>query len=83
LKKYVHADVVKVIHSTDGKSMVEFLRRHDGLYEYRGHVELVDDGPYGDRRPYWSPREHSGLYETMEELERAAGQGVPWLRGPN
>ena len=77
--KYVHADVVKVIHSTDGKSMVEFHKRHDGLYEYRGHVELVDDHPHGGR-PYWSPREHSGLYETVEELERAAEQGVPWLR---
>ena len=62
--KYVHADVVKVIHSTDGKSLVEFLRRHDGLYEYRGHVELVDDGPYGKRallvvaRTLWALRDN-------------------------
>ena len=28
---YVHADVVKVITSADGKAQVELLRRHDGL----------------------------------------------------
>jgi hypothetical protein len=41
--------------------------------------------PYATIQPPFTltPREHSGLYETMEELERAAGQGVPWLRGPN
>ena len=77
---YTHADTVKVIHSSDGASKVEFLRRNDGLYEYRGYVEReLDSGPDEGRR-YWSAREHSGLYETMEEVERAARLGVTWLR---
>ena len=53
---YTHAETVKVIHSSDGASKVEFLRRNDGLYEYRGYVEReLDSGPDEDRR-YWSAR---------------------------
>jgi hypothetical protein len=77
--RYVDAEVVKAVHSADGKSKVEFLRRGDSLYEYRGYVELVDEGPYGGRL-YWAPSAYSGLYETMEELERAVRLDVPWLR---
>jgi hypothetical protein len=79
--KYVHADIVKIIHSTDGSAKIEFLRRNDGLYEYRGYIERrFDDGPYkGDR--YWSATQHSGLYETLDELEQAARQALDWLPG--
>jgi hypothetical protein len=78
---YVHADVVKAIQNANGKSKIVFLRRHDGLYEYRTYDELIDDtGPYG-LRPYWSPTACSGLYQTFEELEEAAKQMVDWLRG--
>ena len=76
---YVHADVVKIITSADGKAQIALLRRNDGLYEYRAYVERVDDAPYG-ARPYWAPTAYSGLYETVEELERAARLNVPWLR---
>ena len=76
---YLHADVVKIITSADGKARVELLRRHDGLFEYRACVELVEDGLYGGP-PYWMPRAYSGLYETVEELEKAARLNVPWLR---
>jgi len=76
---YVHADVVKAIQSANGKSKINFLKRHDGLYEYRSYDELIDDGPYAGR-PYWSPTAYSGLYQTLEELERAAMRAVPWLR---
>lgn len=76
---YINADVVKVITSADGKAQVELLRRHDGLFEYRGYVERVDDAPYG-ARAYWAQTAYSGLYETVEELEQAATLNVPWLR---
>ena len=36
---YVHADIVKTIQSADGRAKVDFLRRNDGLYEYRGYIE--------------------------------------------
>jgi hypothetical protein len=78
---YVHADIVKTIQSADGRAKVDFLRRNDGLYEYRGYIERrFDDGPYkGDR--YWSPAQPSGLYQTLDELEQAARQALDWLRG--
>jgi hypothetical protein len=79
MSAYIHADVLKVIHSPDARAKVDFLRRNDGLYEYRAYVERLDDGP-APYRYYWAPSGHSGLYETMEELERAAQQSVAWLR---
>jgi hypothetical protein len=82
-RNYVHRDIVKAVRSASGKSKIEFLRRYDGLYEYRAYDELIDDtGPYG-RRPYWAPTAHSGLYQTLEELERTARQAVPWLGEAN
>jgi hypothetical protein len=79
--RYAHADIVKMIHSADGGAKVYFLRRNDGFYEYRGYIERhFDDGPHaGDR--YWSPAQHSGLYQTLDELEEAARQALDWLRG--
>lgn len=75
---YTHADVAKVIHSPDGAFKIEFLRRNDGLYEYRGFERRREESPVTDGY-YWSPRECSGLYETMEELERTARLTVDWL----
>jgi len=77
---YIHADVAKAIHSPDGAFKIEFLRRNDGLYEYRDFERRLEESPSGDGY-YWSPREHSGLYKTMEELEQAARQTVAWLHG--
>ena len=76
---YEHADVAKAIHSPDGASKIEFLRRNDGLYEYRGWERRLEESPAGGAY-YWSPRETSGLYRTMEELEQSARQSVAWLR---
>jgi len=76
---YEHADVAKAIHSPDGALKIEFLRRNDGLYEYRGWERRLEESPAGDAY-YWSPRESSGLYRTMEELEQSARQSVAWLR---
>ncbi|MDO8981367.1 MAG: hypothetical protein Q7V17_19285 [Afipia sp.] len=76
---YVHANIAKKIVSPDGKAVVEILKRHDGLYEYRETVERAGDPDYEGER-YWSPGQSSGLYETIEEVERAAFNDVPWLR---
>jgi hypothetical protein len=75
---YIHADIVKVSHSPDAAFKIDFLRRNDGLYEYRGWERRLEESPAGDAY-YWSPRESSGLYRTMEELEQAARQTVAWL----
>ncbi len=75
---YIHADVAKAIQSPDGAFKIEFLRRNDGLYEYRGFERRLEESPAGSDY-YWSPREYSGLYKTMEELEQAARQTVAWL----
>ena len=75
---YIHADVAKVIHSPDGAHKIDFLIRKDGLYEYRGWERRLEETPAGAGH-YWSPRESSGLYQTMEELEQAAQQTVAWL----
>jgi hypothetical protein len=75
---YIDADVAKVIHSRDGAFKIEFLRRNDSLYEYRGYERRLEESPV-TRSYYWSPREYSGLYETMEELEQTARQTVDWL----
>ena len=75
---YIDADIVKTLHSAEGGAKIEFLlRRSDGLYEYRGYVERFEGGPY------WSPSEHSGLYETIDEAEQAARRAVPWLQNSN
>jgi len=76
---YIHADIAKVIQSPDGAFKIDFLRRHDGLYEYRGWERRLEQSPAGVA-DYWSPRQQSGLYQTMEELERTARQTVPWLQ---
>jgi hypothetical protein len=76
---YIHADIIKAIHSPDGAFKIDFLRRNDGLYEYRGWQRRLEESPAGGAY-YWSPRESSGLYPTMEELEQAARQTVPWLQ---
>jgi len=76
---YPHADIAKAIESPDGAFKIEFLRRNDGLYEYRGWERRLEESPAGSDH-YWSPREHSGLYQTMEELEQAARQTVAWLQ---
>jgi hypothetical protein len=70
---YVHADIVREVLSVDGKSKVDFLKRRDGLYEFRGYVEKVEG------ELYWSPIEHSGLYSTPEEAERSAIAQMAWL----
>jgi hypothetical protein len=61
---YTHADIAKAI---------------DGLYEYRGFERRLEESP-AESDHYWSPREHSGLYKMMEELEQAARQTVAWLQ---
>ena len=76
---YVHADIAKVIHSPDGAFKIEFLRRNDGLYEYRGFERRLEESPFRNGY-YWSPCAYSGLYETIEELEQTARQMVAWLR---
>jgi hypothetical protein len=75
---YMHADIAKVIHSPDGAFKIEFLRRSDGLYEYRGFERSLEASPVRSGY-YWSPREYSGLYATMKELEQAARRAVAWL----
>jgi len=75
---YIHADIAKVIHSPDGAFKIDFLRRNDGLYD-RGWARRIEQGPAGSDY-YWSPREYSGLYQTMEELEQTARQTVSWLQ---
>jgi hypothetical protein len=70
---YVHADIVREVLSADGKSKVDFLKRRDGFYEFRGYVEKVEG------EAYWCPIVHSGLYSTLEEAERSATAQMPWL----
>ena len=77
---YIHADIAKAIHSPDSAFKIEFLRRNDGLYEYRDFERRLEESASGDGY-YSSPREHSGLYKTVEELEQAARQTVAWLHG--
>jgi hypothetical protein len=76
---YIHADIAKVIHRPDGAFKIDFLRRHDGLYEYRGWERRREESPLTDGY-YWSPRERSGLYQTVEELEQTARPAMPWLQ---
>ncbi len=75
---YIYADVAKVIHGPDGAFKIEFLERNDGLYEYRGFERRLEESPVRSAF-YWSPREYSGLYETMGELQQTARQTVDWL----
>jgi hypothetical protein len=74
---WTHAKSIKMIERADGKARVDILERNDGLYEYRGAAEIVGNEYEGI---YWSPTEHSGLYASAEEAERAAFEDVPWLR---
>jgi hypothetical protein len=74
---WTHAKSIKTIERADGKARVYILERNDGLYEYRGEVELVGN-EY--ESIYWSPAERSGLYASAEEATRGAFDDVPWLR---
>jgi hypothetical protein len=63
---YIHAQIIKVIESSDRKARVEVLKRNDGLFEFRASVECYEDGYY------WAPTLNSGLYASVEEAERDA-----------
>jgi hypothetical protein len=66
---------VKVLERADGKAKVFILKRDDGLYVYRGFVEIDHDGDI-----FWGLSEESGLYDNAEHAEAGAISDVPWLR---
>jgi hypothetical protein len=49
---YIDADIAKAIQSPDGAFKIEFLRRNDGLYEYRGFERRLEESPAGSDH-YW------------------------------
>jgi hypothetical protein len=76
---YAHADIFKEVWSVDRKSRVDFLKRHDGLFEFREYAERVHvDGPH-EGEPYWIPSTRSGLYSSLAEAEQGAITEIPWL----
>ncbi len=74
---WMHAKSIKTIERADGKARIFILERNDGFYEYRGEAEIVGDEYEG---MYWSPTDHSGLFESASEAEGNAHDEVPWLR---
>jgi hypothetical protein len=80
LSMWTHAKCIKVIDRADGKAKVFILARDDGLYEYRGEIEVQGNEYEGI---YWSSTEMSGLFGSADEAERGAHDDVPWLRQQN
>ena len=74
---WTHAKSIKVIDRADGKAKVNFLARHDGLYEYRAEAEIQGD-EY--EAVYWSTTDISGLFASAREVEQAAFDDIAWLR---
>lgn len=72
--RFVHADCLRTFERLDGKARLHILKRHDGLYEFRGEAECDEDGD-----TYWAPTEISGLYQFLEAVEQDAILSVPWL----
>jgi hypothetical protein len=73
---YIHAKIINVLKSNDGKTRVDLLERDDGLFEFRTYVECYEiGGPY-DGEPYWSPTVNSGLYASIEDAERDANEAL-------
>lgn len=70
--KYIHAQIINVLESSDKKARVEILKRNDGLFEFRAYVQRHEDAPYQEGGYYWSPTLDSGLYAIVEDAERDA-----------
>jgi hypothetical protein len=71
--KYLHAQIINVFESSDGKARVNVLKRNDGLFEFRAYVERYEgDGSPYEGEPYWSPTVRSGLYASVEDAQRDA-----------
>jgi hypothetical protein len=66
---------IKTIERADGKARLFFFRRDDGLYRFESEAEQEEDGEF-----FIAPCDFSGLYQTVEEAERAAAIDVLWLR---
>jgi len=67
---------VKVIERKDGKERLCIIARDAGTYSF--HIEFEDKDPYAGT--YWSVRNFSGLYASLEEAEKDARQEITWLR---
>ena len=68
---YVHAQIIKVLESSNGLAKVEILHRDDGRYEYRAFTWIDADDNQRDPA-YWSPIEQSGLYDDAQRAEHDA-----------
>jgi len=77
---YLHGDIVETVRSQDRAFMVEFIARHDGLFEFRAWHEVTEeDSPLGPDT-YWDCDLHSGLYPSLELAQADAVGLVLWLR---
>jgi hypothetical protein len=80
---YIHADIAKVIHSPDGAFKIEFLRRNDGLYEYRSWERRREDSCNGRlllvaARTFWALPD-DGRTRTHGAADRALAAGNAYL----
>jgi hypothetical protein len=77
---YVSMTLLKRFVSDDGQSQVDILKRDDGLFTFRESQEQVIEDPCGrEDSTYWAPSLYAGIYESLEAVEEAARQMVPWL----
>ena len=61
--------------SEDGSENVAICQRPDGLFEYIGERQELEDGHL-----YWVPAHLSGIFSSFEEAVAAAKADVPWLK---
>jgi hypothetical protein len=69
---YIHAKIVSVFDTSDGKARVDLLERNDGFFEFRAYAEHYESGGPYEGQPYWLPTVNSGLYASVEDAKRDA-----------
>lgn len=70
------------VQSSDGRRVVRFFERPDGLYSYREEIGAGDTTAYEefpDFVPWPKLIERAGVFATLDEAIADAGDRVEWM----
>jgi hypothetical protein len=71
--------IVRTFTSDDGKQRLDIFDNGNGFYSFEESCEEVEDIPDFGLHNYQRIVWESGLYQRLEEAERAAIGNTPWL----
>jgi hypothetical protein len=70
--------VILSISSIDRQHRLDVVEREDGQFELVGVRRLL----LTNGQPHWDEAERAGPYASVEDAEREALAGLPWMKSP-